>query len=94
MAEVPTVQAEIAKAPTVEAPPQHKKKTSAADPVVLSDDDDLVPDPKHNKFNLANQVPCKILLEAREKHNTTRESSTQTKEEQDQNIVRVKFELY
>ena len=33
---------------------------------MLSNDDDLVPDLEHDKFNLANQVPCEELLEARE----------------------------
>jgi hypothetical protein len=34
------------------------------------------------------------LLEAREEQNVTRDSSAQTQEEQDRNIVRVKFESY
>ena len=80
MAEAPTIEAETAEAPKAKAPPQHKKM-SAADPVVLSDDDDPIPDPEHDNFNLANQVPREVLLEAREKHNTTRDSSTQTEEE-------------
>ena len=64
---------------------------------MLSDDDDPVPDPEHDKFNLANQVPREVLVEAREKHNSstmTQNSSAQTQEEQDRNIVRVKFESY
>ena len=75
----------------VTAPPQHKE-TSTVDPLVLSDEDDPVPDPKHDKFNLANQVPYEVLLEAREKHNATGDSSAQIEEQQDQNIVRIKFE--
>ena len=61
---------------------------------MLSDGDDPVPDPKHDEFNLANQVPCKVLLEARKKHNAIRESSAQTEEEQDRDIIKVKFESY
>ena len=93
MTEAATPEATTIEARTEEAPLQHKE-TSAMDPLVLSDEDDLVPNPEHDKFNLANQVLRKVLLEAREKHNTTRDSSAQAKEEQDRNIVRVKFELY
>jgi hypothetical protein len=87
IAETPT-----AKAPTKDAPQQ--KETSAEDPFLLSDDDDPVPDPEHDKFNLANQLPREELLEAREEHNVIGDSSAQTQEEQDRNIVRVKFESY
>ena len=84
VAESPTVEAATleaeAEAPMAEAPPQYRE-TSAADPLLLSDGDDLLPDLEHDKFNLANQVSCKVLLEAREKHNATRESSAQTEEE-------------
>jgi hypothetical protein len=69
--EIPT-----AKAPTEGAPQQ--KETSAEDPFLLSDDDDPVPDPEHDKFNLANQLPCEELLEAREEQNVTGDSSAQT----------------
>jgi hypothetical protein len=41
-----------AKAPTEGASQQ--KETSAEDPFLLSDDNDPVPDPEHDKFNLAN----------------------------------------
>jgi hypothetical protein len=61
---------------------------------VLSDDDDPVPDPEHDKFNLTNQLSREELLEALEEQNVTGDSSAQTQEEQDQNIVRVKFESY
>jgi hypothetical protein len=53
----------LAPSKTVNAPPTAKaptdsalqeKEVSAEDPFVLSDDDDLVPDPEHDKFNLAN----------------------------------------
>ena len=80
MGEAETKVARIAQSPS------QRRITTAADPVVLSDDDDPVPDPEHDKFNLANQVPREVLLEAREKHNSptlTRDSSAQTEEEQD-----------
>jgi hypothetical protein len=87
----------VAKTPMAEAPiegaPQ-QKETSAEEPFLLSDDDDPVPDPEHDKFNLANQLPCEELLEALEEQDVTRGSSAQTQEEQDRNMVRVKFESY
>jgi hypothetical protein len=87
----------VAKTPTAKAPTEgslQQKETSAEDPFLLSDDDDPVPDPEHDKFNLANQLPRKELLEAREEKDFTGDSSAQTQEEQDRNIVRVKFESY
>jgi hypothetical protein len=87
----------VAENPTAKAPTERvlqQNETSAEDPFVLSDDDDPVPDPEHDKFNLANQLPRKELLEAREEQNVTGVSSAQTEEEQDRNIVRVKFESY
>ena len=91
-AEAATPEAEV-EAPTVEAPPKHRE-TLAADLLVLSDGDDPVPNLEHVKFNLANQVPLEVLLEARENHNATGESSAQTDEEQDRDIIKVKFESY
>jgi hypothetical protein len=47
----------VAGNPTAKAPTDsalQEKEVSAEDPFVLSDDDDLVPDPEHDKFNLAN----------------------------------------
>ena len=61
---------------------------------MLSDGDDPLLDPEHDKFILANQVPREVLLEACEKHNATGESSAQTEEEQDRDIIKVKFESY
>jgi hypothetical protein len=55
----------------------------AEDPFVLSDDDDPVPNPEHDKFNLANQFPRKELLEVLEEQKVTGDSSAQTQEEQD-----------
>ena len=81
-------------APTAQSPPKQLRETSAADPLVLSDEDDPVPDPEHDKFNLANQVPREVLQEAREKHIGTGESSAQTEEELDREVVRVKYESY
>ena len=79
----------MAKAPTEGVPQQ--KETSTKDPFLLSDDDDPIPDLEHDKFNLANQLPCEELLEACEEQNVTGDSSAQIQEEQDQNIVKVKF---
>jgi hypothetical protein len=102
VAECPRPEANLAKSnvaeiPTAKAPmegaPQHKE-TSAEDPFLLSDDDDPVHDLEHDKFNLANQLPREELLEVREEQNITGDSSAQTHEEQDRNIVRVKFESY
>jgi hypothetical protein len=79
------------------APQPQQKPTSREEPVVLSDEDDPVPDPEHDRFNLANQVPREVLLEARERQNSstlTGDSSAQTQEEQDRDIVKVKFESY
>jgi hypothetical protein len=83
--------------PTANAPTKgaaQKKETSAEDPFVLSDDDDPVPDPEHDKFNLANQLPCEELLQALDEENVTGDSSARTQEEQDRDIMRVKFESY
>jgi hypothetical protein len=82
------VETPTAKAPTEGAPQQ--KETSAKDPFLLSDDDD----PEYDKFNLANQLLREELLEAREEQNVIGDSSAQTQEKQDRNIVRVKFESY
>ena len=60
------------KAPTKGAPQQ--KETSAEDPFLLSNDDDPVPNLEHDKFNLANQLSCKELLEAREEQNVIGDS--------------------
>jgi hypothetical protein len=82
-----------AEAPTEGAPQQ--KETSAEEPFLLSDDDDdPVPDPEYDKFNLANQLPREELLEALEEQDVTGGSSAQTQEEQDRNMVKVKFESY
>ena len=67
---------------------------SAKDFFVMFDDDDPILDPEHDKFNLANQLLRKELLEARKEQNVTRDSLAHILEEQDRNIVRVKFELY
>jgi hypothetical protein len=70
--------------PTASAPTQgvvQRKETSAADPFVLSDDDEPVPDPEHDKFNLANQFPREELLQALEEQNVTQDSSGRTQEE-------------
>ena len=48
------------------------------DRFVLFDDDDLVLDLEHDKFNLANQLPCKELLEVHEEQNITGDSLAQT----------------
>jgi hypothetical protein len=38
------------------------RDTSASDPIVLSDEDEPVPDPENDKFNLANQIPREEIL--------------------------------
>jgi hypothetical protein len=53
-----------------------KKETSTKDPFVLSNDDDPVPDPEHDKFNLANQFPHEELLQALDEQTIPRDSST------------------
>jgi hypothetical protein len=82
----------MAEAPTEGAPQQ--KETSVEGPFLLSDDDDPVPDPEHDKFNLANQLPREELLEALKEQDITGGSSAETQEEHDQNMVRMKFESY
>jgi hypothetical protein len=87
----------VAESPTAKAPMEgapQQKETFAKDPFLLSDDDDPVPDPELDKFNLANQLSCEELLEAREEKNIIGDSSALTQKEQDRNIVRVKFESY
>jgi hypothetical protein len=87
----------VAKTPETEAPTEkapQQKATSAEEPFLLSDDDDPVPDPEHDKFNLANELPREELLAALEEEDVTGGSSAQTQEEQDRNMVRVKFESY
>jgi hypothetical protein len=61
---------------------------------VLFDDDDPIPDPEHDKFNLTNQLSREELLQALEEQNVNGDSSAQIQKKQDRNIVRVKFELY
>jgi hypothetical protein len=68
-----------ANAPTVGAPQQ--KETYAKDPFMLSDDDDPVLDPEHDKFNLANQLPREEFLQALEDQNVIGDSSARTREE-------------
>jgi hypothetical protein len=74
-----TVENPTANAPKVGAP--QRKETSAEDPFVLSNDDDLVPDPEHDKFNLANQLPREEFLQALEDQNVTGDSSARIQEE-------------
>lgn len=38
------------------------RDTFASDPIVLSNEDEPIPDPKNDKFNLANQIPREELL--------------------------------
>jgi hypothetical protein len=47
------------------------KDTFALDPIVQSDEDDLVPDLENDKFNLANQIPCEELLQEMDQQNST-----------------------
>jgi hypothetical protein len=80
-----------------DAPPRDANKskdTSATDPIMLSDEDDLVPDPENDKFNLANQIPREELQQAIDEQNITGEALEQTEKQQDHDIIRVKFESY
>jgi hypothetical protein len=82
----------VAKTPGAEAPTEgapQQKETSVEEPFLLSDDDDPVPDLEHD-----NQLPREELLEALEEQDVTAGSLAQTQEEQDQNMVRMKFESY
>jgi hypothetical protein len=57
----------LPKNPKGDAAPNDSKKskdTSALDPILLSDEDEPIPDPENDKFNLANQIPCEELLQA------------------------------
>jgi hypothetical protein len=70
------------------------KDLSALDPILLFDEDEPVPDPENDKFNLANQIPRKELLQTMDQQNITGDTSERTEEQQDRDIVRVKFESY
>jgi hypothetical protein len=70
------------------------KDTFALDPILLSDEDEPVPDPENDKFNLANQIPREELLHAMDQQNITGDTSECIEEQQDRDIVRVKFESY
>jgi hypothetical protein len=70
------------------------RDTFASDPIVLSDEDEPIPDPENDKFNLANQIPREEILQAMDEQNITGDASERTKEQQDRDIVRVKFESY
>jgi hypothetical protein len=98
VAECSCLEGRLSKSIVVDNPmantPSQKKETSAEDPFVLSDDDDPVPDLEHDKFKLTNQFPHEELLQALDEENVTGDSLARTQEEQDWNIVRVKFESY
>jgi hypothetical protein len=68
--------------------------TSALDPIVLSDEDEPVPDPENDKFNLANQIPREELQHAMDEQNNAGDAPERTEKQWDRDIVRVKFESY
>jgi hypothetical protein len=71
----------VLKNPTADAPrgdANKSKDTSATDLIVLSDEDDPVPDPEDDKFNLANQIPREELQQALDAENITDDALERT----------------